>query len=195
MDSFGNKIRNLRHEKKLPLRIVAAYLNIDQAILCKIEKGQRKANREQVIKLAEFFEIKANDLLLSWLSDNLVYEIANEDLALQALQVAEDKIEYLVFRKTDRNDLIKKIQTTLRQFVPIEKAWIYGSFARKEDGPKSDIDIALQTDSTFSYFDLAELQYVLENSLNRKVDVGFIDAFKPYILESLTPDLKLVYEK
>jgi predicted nucleotidyltransferase len=98
-------------------------------------------------------------------------------------------------QKIDRNDLLNTIKTTLRQFAPIEKAWIYGSFARKDDGPKSDIDLALQTDSTFSYFDLAELQHVLENSINRKVDVGFMDAFKPYIRENITPDLKLVYER
>ena len=43
MDSLGDNIRKLREDKELPLRTVAAYLDIDQAILSKIERGQRKA--------------------------------------------------------------------------------------------------------------------------------------------------------
>ncbi|WP_312762206.1 helix-turn-helix transcriptional regulator [Epilithonimonas sp.] len=94
MDSLGETIRKLREDKELPLRTVAAYLDIDQAILSKIERGQRNASREQVIKLAEFFNIKETDLLVSWLSDKLVYEVADEDVALKALQVAEEKVKY-----------------------------------------------------------------------------------------------------
>jgi transcriptional regulator with XRE-family HTH domain len=94
MDSLGETIRKLREDKELPLRTVAAYLDIDQAILSKIERGQRNASRDQVVKLAEFFKIKETDLLVSWLSDKLVYEVADEDVALKALQVAEEKVKY-----------------------------------------------------------------------------------------------------
>ncbi len=94
MVSLGETIRKLRAESKLPLRTVAAYLDIDQAILSKIERGQRNASREQVVKLAEFFKINQTDLLVSWLSDKVVYEVAEEDMALQALQVAEEKVKY-----------------------------------------------------------------------------------------------------
>jgi len=52
MLSLGETIRKLREEKELPLRTVAAYLDIDQAILSKIERGLRKPNRELVIQLA-----------------------------------------------------------------------------------------------------------------------------------------------
>lgn len=94
MESLGNTIRKLREDKELPLRIVSAYLDIDQAILSKIERGQRKATREQVVKLAEYFKVKESDLLVAWLSDKLVYEVQDEDFALQAMQVAEEKVKY-----------------------------------------------------------------------------------------------------
>lgn len=94
MDGLGETIRKLREEKGLPLRTVSAYLDIDQAILSKIERGQRNASREQVIKLADFFKVKENDLLVFWLSDKLVYEVADEEIALKALKVAEEKIKY-----------------------------------------------------------------------------------------------------
>ncbi len=94
MDNLGETIRKLRNKKELPLRTVAAYLDIDQAILSKVERGQRNASREQVIKLAEFFKVKESDLLVSWLSDKLVYEVAGEQVGLKALQVAEEKVKY-----------------------------------------------------------------------------------------------------
>jgi len=99
MDSLGETIRKRREDKELPLRIVAAYLDIDQAILSKIERGQRNASREQVVKLAKFFKIDETDLLVSWLSDKLVYEVANEDVALKALKVAEEKVKYQKMKK------------------------------------------------------------------------------------------------
>lgn len=99
MESLGETIRKRREDKELPLRTVAAYLDIDQAILSKIERGQRNANREQVIKLARFFKINETDLLVSWLSDKLVYEVRNEDVALKALQVAEEKVKYQKMKK------------------------------------------------------------------------------------------------
>ena len=95
MDGLGETIRKLREEKGLPLRTVSAYLDIDQAILSKIERGQRNASREQVIKLADFFKVKEDDLLVFWLSDKLGYEIANEEIALKALKVAEEKVKYI----------------------------------------------------------------------------------------------------
>ena len=99
MDSLGDTIRKLREDKELPLRTVAAFLDIDQAILSKIERGQRKPTREQVVKLAAYFKVKENDLLVAWLSDKLVYEVEDEEMALKALQVAEERVAYLLNKK------------------------------------------------------------------------------------------------
>ena len=99
MDNLGETIRKLREEKELPLRTVAAFLDIDQAILSKIERGQRNASRELIVKLAAFFNVNESELLVSWLSDKLVYEVADEEVALKALQLAEEKIKYNTINK------------------------------------------------------------------------------------------------
>jgi transcriptional regulator with XRE-family HTH domain len=99
MKSLGYTLRELRRNKALPLRTIAAYLDIDQAILSRIERGQRKATREQVVKLAEYFNVDENDLLIAWLSDKVVYEVADEHIALQALRVAEEKVKYNTIQK------------------------------------------------------------------------------------------------
>ena len=99
MESLGATIRQLREDKKLPLRIVAAFLDIDQATLSKVERGQRKPTREQVIKMAEYFKVAASDLLVAWLSDKLVHELEDEEVALQALEMAEEKGAYIISKK------------------------------------------------------------------------------------------------
>ena len=99
MDTLGDIIRQQREKKGLPLRIVAGFLNIDQAILSKIERGQRKASKEQVLKLAEYFSVDREQLLVAWLSDKIVYELTDEEFADKALKVAESKIEYLKNKK------------------------------------------------------------------------------------------------
>lgn len=195
MNNLGETIRKLREAKKMPLRIVAAYLDIDQAILSKIERGQRKISRELVVKLAQYFKVEPESLLIAWLSEKLVYEVGDDDLALKALQVAEEHVAYIAFKKINRNEIRKQLIAGIAKFEKVRKAWIYGSFSREDDGPQSDIDIAIETREDFSYFDLAEVQFQLEKLVDRKVDVGFMDAFKPYILENIKPDLKLIYEE
>lgn len=196
MDSLGETIRKLRAEKKLPLRTVATYLDIDQAILSKVERGQRNATRGQVIKLAEFFKVKENDLLVSWISDKLVYEVGNEPLALKALQVAEEKIEFISFKKTDRKDLLRKIKRTIKNVKAINKAWIFGSFSRGDDNAYSDIDILIDVpqEETFTLFDIAEIQEQIQNLINRKVDIVMLSAILPQVRARIKNDLKLIYE-
>lgn len=78
------------------LRQVAAEIEIDQALLSKIERNERMPTKEQVQRLAKFFEVNESDLLVSFFSDKLVYEVRNEDVALKAMQVAEEKITYII---------------------------------------------------------------------------------------------------
>src|SRR5690554_7419260 len=115
MDSLAATIRRLREEKKAPLRTVAAYIDIDQAILSKMERGKCHASREQVVKLAAYFGVEENDLLVAWLSDKVVYEVAGEQVALEALQVAEEKISYKPKPQTDNSNIIRLIRTILEK--------------------------------------------------------------------------------
>ena len=195
MHNLGNLIRTLRLNRGYPLRKVAAILDIDQAILSKIERGQRKIRKEQVIKLAELFNYDEKEMLLTYLSDRIIDEVGDEEYAKEALKVAEEKIDYKISSVLDRDKIISRISEALNNFPGVNKAWIYGSFSRKEDDSYNDIDIAVKTGKGFSYFDLAEIQYQLEYQLKRKVDMGFIDSFRSDILKNVKKDLKLIYER
>ena len=95
MDNLGQKIRSLRESQELLLRQVAASIKIDQALLSKIERGERIATKNQIIALASFFEIDERELLTLWLGEKIAYEIKDEDIANDALKVAEKAIQYL----------------------------------------------------------------------------------------------------
>jgi transcriptional regulator with XRE-family HTH domain len=98
-ETIGEKLRHIREEKELPLRKVAALLDIDVAILSKMERGERKITKEVVLKLADIYGYNANDLLVSFLSDKILYEIQDEDLGIEALKVAEERAKYIKANK------------------------------------------------------------------------------------------------
>lgn len=92
---FGNKIKTLREEKQIPQRQLASVLEIDTATYCKIEKGDRRAKREQVIVLAELLKIDSKELIRLWSADKVYEIIAEEEEATQILNVvAESIVEY-----------------------------------------------------------------------------------------------------
>ncbi|HBC88749.1 MAG TPA: transcriptional regulator [Lentisphaeria bacterium] len=95
MHTLGQVIKSKRVEKGLLLRQVSAFLDIDQAILSKIEKGDRKPTKDNINKLSEILEIDRTQLMVQFLSEKIAYEIADEDCAPQVLKVAEDKIKYI----------------------------------------------------------------------------------------------------
>lgn len=93
MNNFGNIIRNARGEKGLFLRQVAAELDIDQAIISKFERNERKPTKEQVLKFAKFYKLDKDELLVAWLSDKVIDDLQDEYLADKVLKAAEIKIK------------------------------------------------------------------------------------------------------
>lgn len=93
-ETIGEKLRQLREQNELPLRKVSAILDIDVAILSKMERGERRLTKEIVLKLADIYKYSANELLVLFLCDKIMYEIQNEELGEKALKVAEKKLKY-----------------------------------------------------------------------------------------------------
>ena len=74
-DSFGERVRKLREQADMPLRKLAALLDIDQSTLSKIERGERKPNTELIEKLSAIFSIDKKELQISFISDKVAYEV------------------------------------------------------------------------------------------------------------------------
>ncbi len=98
-ETIGEKLRQLRESKELPLRKVSALLDIDVAILSKMERGERKLTKDIVLKLADIYGHNQDELLVLFLSDKIMYEIQDEELGVKALKVAEQRVKYLKANK------------------------------------------------------------------------------------------------
>ena len=61
--TFGEIIRECRENEGLPLRKVAAFVDIDPSTLSKIERGERSANKEMIPALAEILKISYINIL------------------------------------------------------------------------------------------------------------------------------------
>lgn len=90
---LGNKIRSLRDEQGILQRQVAAYLEIDTPMFSKIERGDRRAKRNQVIQMATYFKVDEKELLTLWLADKVLDALEGEDeLKLIAIETAKDEL-------------------------------------------------------------------------------------------------------
>lgn len=197
MLNFAGKIRELRLRKGDPLRKVASFLDIDQAILSKIENGKRITTRANVIKLEEYFGVEAGTLMILWLADKIIHEVGGEVQAIEAIALAEKRIGYLSAEPVTKAQIIKRVREYFRKQNKVKKAWLFGSYARAEHHIDSDIDILVHVPDkkSFTLFDLAEIKYQLEKLIPVKVDVVMQGAVNPEILKRITPELILIYEK
>lgn len=90
---LGERIKELRAEHGVLQRQLAALLEIDTPMFSKIERGDRRAKRTQVIQLAEYFNIDKNELLTLWLADKVLDAVDDEDeLKHDAIEVAQKQI-------------------------------------------------------------------------------------------------------
>jgi transcriptional regulator with XRE-family HTH domain len=90
---FGDRLRTLRTSKKLLIRQVAALLETDTAHISKLERGERKAKREHVLKLAALFETDFDELMALWLSDRICELVKEEKMAIQAIDIVKLELE------------------------------------------------------------------------------------------------------
>ncbi|MFL0351947.1 helix-turn-helix domain-containing protein [Xanthomarina sp. GH4-25] len=93
--TFGEYIREIREEKQLLLREVASQMNIDTALLSKIERSTRIARKEQVEALAKALKQNKSELLQYWLADKIVFMLKEEKNITEILKIVEQKINRL----------------------------------------------------------------------------------------------------
>jgi transcriptional regulator with XRE-family HTH domain len=83
---FGALISSQRKLKKMPLRKVAAVLDIDTSTLSKIEKGERPANSKMIPVIAELFGLDFKELQIRYLSQKMKDDFGEEPFFEEALK-------------------------------------------------------------------------------------------------------------
>jgi transcriptional regulator with XRE-family HTH domain len=98
--SFGEHIRRLRETSGLPIRKIAAQLDIDPSLLGKIERNERHPTKELISRIAKVFDQNEKYLIKLFISDQFAYKILKEDeIDLEILKITEEKVKYLINNK------------------------------------------------------------------------------------------------
>ncbi|RZJ91922.1 MAG: XRE family transcriptional regulator [Chryseobacterium sp.] len=105
MKLFGETLKELRTTNDLPLRKVAAYLDLDTSVLSKIERGERIPTKETVMKAAEFFSVDEKELLANFYGEQVAKIIFREKNCEEILRAAKTSIEYLKLKFTKQGSL------------------------------------------------------------------------------------------
>ena len=92
MKTLGSLLRELREQRKLLIREVAASLSLDQTLLSKIERDERKPTQEQLVSFCKYYKESADEIETLWLSDKIMKELKNHKLADKALDMAKKNL-------------------------------------------------------------------------------------------------------
>jgi transcriptional regulator with XRE-family HTH domain len=90
---FKERIKQLRENNQIPQRVLAAALEVDTATYCKIEKGERKARREQVLVIAKLLKTDKNELLSLWLAEQVYSVVKDEKHIDMVLGIVKENIK------------------------------------------------------------------------------------------------------
>jgi len=98
-ENLGDYIRQLREQAEMPLRKLAALLDIDQSTLSKLERGERPINRQMLPIIAKTFNVDEKELVIKFMSKQVAYQLAEERYAKDILVAAEEEIKYQIKKK------------------------------------------------------------------------------------------------
>lgn len=92
MNLFGEYLRNRREQLGLPLRKVAAELDIDTSILSKIERNERVAIKEMLPTLAKTLEVQEKEIQIEFIQSTILSELGDLEFLTDGLKNVLKKI-------------------------------------------------------------------------------------------------------
>jgi HTH-type transcriptional regulator, competence development regulator len=195
--SFGQLIRDQREAKGYPLRKVAAALEIDQAILCKIELGQRNANESYIKPLSALLDIDENQLLVSLQVEQILQVVHFDTIGLAALELVAAEVKAFIHKSAHREYQLDKMRAVFRNFQRVTKAFAYDlGDPHTEPYDRKLLRFAVEIDHKYTgVYSLSELQRSLQSTLNKPTNVEYLETLHPETLSQLRPVMELIYHR
>lgn len=174
--TFGEKIKELRKAKQYSLKYIGTQLNCSVTTISQIENNKKTAPEHLIAPLSKILNIDYKDLMIKYLSEKIFYEVKTSDYAKEALKVVARRLEKEGEGTQEVKEKEEVIQSIKLYFdnKPVEKAWIFGSYARNTNiSYDSDIDILVQfkKPNKLTLFDVIEMKSELAKKTGRAIDL------------------------
>ena len=102
MTSFGENIRTLRLEKNVPLRVVAAALEIDSTLLSRLELGDRFPTYDQIKRFADYFQQPVDEFSAQVIADRIISSYGHDAVMLKATEIVKERIAEYATHKDEK---------------------------------------------------------------------------------------------
>ena len=93
----------------------------------------------------------------------------------------------------NREKLFKKIISILARYR-VKKIAVFGSYARGEAKPESDVDLLVEFSERKSLLDLVGIEQELSEALGVKADLLTEKSISPYLIDRIKKEMKVIYE-
>lgn len=198
-ETVGEKIKKQRQEKGLSLQEVAQKIGCAEQTLLDIEQNKEIASITIVEKLADVLALDYKSLLIKYWSEKIFNQLKEIEFAPEIVDTVKRRLERKrrgTFRQMEREEMIQLIQDYFSD-KPIEKAWLFGSFARNEESLDSDLDILIELEEPLkiNLLDFIGFKQELEELTGREVDLVQAGQERPRLKPFIENDKILIYKR
>ena len=174
--TFGEKLKELRSDLNYSLKFVGEKIGYSPSLLSKIEKNEKKAPESIIKDLAKIYKTSYKELIIKHLSEEVYYKVRASEFAEEVLSAAKKRVKK-EGKGTQLNNSKDKIFESIKHYFsdkPIEKAYVFGSFAKNTAvSLDSDIDILVvfKKPNKITLFDLIQMKEELSDKTGRAIDL------------------------
>jgi len=93
-----------------------------------------------------------------------------------------------IISKEEILSFLRENKDLLKKKFDVDKIMLFGSYARDEATPDSDIDILIESKKK-GFRKMLSIQELLEKRFRKKVDVIYIDSVNPYFMRFIKQEL------
>lgn len=92
MSTFAETIRALRQGRGVPLRVVAAAIEIDSTLLSRFELGERFPTTEQLARFANYFQLPLDELSAQVIADRIIATYGTDEVTARAADMVRERL-------------------------------------------------------------------------------------------------------